>query len=163
MQRVAKFHRVSREQYLKDAGDAQGEASYDDIVLPVRATAGSAGYDINTPFSFSLAPGENIRIATGIRCRIKKGWTMLVVPKSGLGVRFRVQLDNSVGVVDSDYFEAENEGHIFVQITNDSRSGKVLEMEAGRAFVQALFLPFGITEDDEADGSRSGGFGSTGA
>ena len=88
---------------------------------------------------------------------------MMIFPKSGLGFKFRVQLDNTVGIVDQDYYGADNEGHILVQITNDSKCGKVMEIPKGKAFVQALFIPFGITEDDAAGGRRSGGFGSTNA
>ena len=63
-------------------------------------------------------------------------------------------------IIDEDYYGAENEGHIQIQITNDSRSGKVLQIPAGKAFAQGIFVPYGITEDDEAEGIRTGGFGS---
>lgn len=55
----------------------------------------------------------------------------------------------------------DNEGHIFVKITNDSRDGKSLVVNAGDKFAQAIFLPYGITYDDAASGIRNGGFGST--
>ena len=85
----------------------------------------------------------------------------MILPKSGLGTKFRFQLDNTCGVIDSDYYYAENEGHILISMTNDSKSGKVLEIPAGKAFAQGIFVPFGITTDDEAEGKRTGGFGST--
>ena len=87
---------------------------------------------------------------------------LLILPKSGLGSRFRLQLDNTIGLIDGDYYDAANEGHIMVPVTNDSKSGKVLEVPAGKAFVQAVLVPYGITFDDSAEGARSGGFGSTG-
>ena len=71
------------------------------------------------------------------------------------------QLDNSVGVIDSDYSHAENEGHIFLRMTNDSLNGKTLDIKRNEAVAQGIFLPFGITGDDDADGIRRGGFGST--
>ncbi len=167
MERIAQFYKVSEGQFAADLGETVFphfvHEMYEAIELPRRATAGSAGYDIRSPYAFSLEPGQTIRVATGLRCRIDEGWVLFVLPKSGLGFRFRVQLDNTVGVVDADYFGAENEGHILVQITNDSRIGRRLEIPAGKAFAQAVFLPFGITEDDEAAGLRTGGFGSTGA
>ena len=173
MERVAAFEKVSRSQYLEDlaasvasaAGsrDAALAGSYEAVKLPVRATAGSAGYDIITPLSIKLAPGESLRVATGLRCRIQPGWMLAVFPKSGLGFRYRLQLDNTVGIIDADYYRAENEGHILIKITNDSREGKTLELPRGKAFAQGIFLPFGITEDDEASGERTGGFGSTDA
>ena len=163
MNRIAKFEKVSFEQYKADL-QTQYDAreAYEQITLPVRATSGSAGYDVISPVSFTLQPGESIRIASGLRCRIAEGWVMLMLPKSGLGTKFRTQLDNTVGVIDADYYNAKNEGHILIALTNDSKSGKILEIPAGKAIVQLLFVPFGITEDDEASGERTGGFGSTG-
>ena len=82
-------------------------------------------------------------------------------PRSGLGFKFRLQLNNTVGIIDSDYFYSDNEGHIFAKITNDSNEGKVLEVSAGSGFMQGIFLQYGITVDDETEGIRNGGFGST--
>ncbi len=153
MDRIAKFEKVSTKQFENP----------ELIKIPVRATVGSAGYDICTPFAIKLAPGETITVRTGLRCKIDDGWVLFILPKSGLGFKFRVQLDNTVGVIDSDYYNAENEGHIMVKITNDSHEGKTMEVEAGKAFAQGVFLPYGITIDDEACGARLGGFGSTNA
>ena len=165
MERIAKFEKVSLTQFSSDCDCAcvAPNEVYESIVLPVRATAGSAGYDIKAPYGFTLAPGETIRVATGLRCRISEGWVMMIFPKSGLGFKYRLQLDNTVGIVDQDYYGADNEGHILVKITNDSRASKTLDIEAGKAFAQAVFVPYGITEDDEAGGKRTGGFGSTNA
>ena len=159
MDRIAKFEKVSLKQYETDT-DAPG--TYENIVLPKRATSGSAGYDLISPKSFTLRPGESTKIATGLRVKIQEGWVLFVLPKSGLGTKYRFQLDNTCGVIDSDYYYADNEGHIIITMTNDSRTGKTLEIEAGKAFAQAILLPYGITEDDEANGLRTGGFGSTG-
>ncbi len=157
--RIAKFEFVSRERFAADCSGISQKAC--ELKLPLRATSGSAGYDLITPFDIALAPGESMRVPTGLRCRMEKGWVMLIFPRSGLGFRYRMQLDNTVGVVDEDYYGADNEGHIIVQVTNDSRSGKELEIEAGKAFAQAVFLPYGITTDDEASARRTGGLGST--
>ena len=70
---------------------------------------------------------------------------------------------STVGIIDSDYYNADNEGHIMARLINDGRSGKTVELKAGQAFMQGLFLPYGITVDDEAGGLRTGGFGSTNA
>ena len=74
-----------------------------------------------------------------------------------------MQLDNSVGVIDGDFFYSDNEGHIFAKITNDGKEGKALAIEAGDGFIQAIFLPYGITYDDDVKSVRNGGMGSTGA
>ena len=88
-------------------------------------------------------------------------WVLHLYPRSGLGFKFRLQLNNTVGIIDSDYFNSDNEGHIFAKITNDSNEGKVLKLQAGEGFMQGIFLEYGITEDDDAGGVRNGGFGST--
>ena len=166
--RVAQFEKVSVRQFAEDFINCIGgnvsaaRLLYDNVRLPKRATAGSAGYDIISPVSFTLAPGEGVKIPTGLRIKMEPGWMLLILPKSGLGSKFRLQLDNTMGLIDGDYYDAANEGHIMVPVTNDSKSGKVLEVPAGKAFVQAVLVPYGITYDDAAEGERSGGFGSTG-
>ena len=168
MRKIAQFFKVSEKQFIQDfcaahQGVRQEEAKeiYDNIRLPQRATKGSAGYDIYTPITCTLKPGKSAKIPTGIRVKIEEGWFLSVFPRSGLGFKFRLQLDNTVGVIDSDYYFAENEGHIFVKVTNDSKEGKTVELEAGKAFCQGIFLNYGITVDDEAEGIRVGGLGST--
>ena len=134
---------------------------YDGIKLPKRATSGSAGYDFYTPHAITLAPGETIKIATGIRVKIEEGWVLLVFPRSGLGFKYRMQLNNTVGVIDSDYYYSDNEGHIFAKITNDSNEDKTIDIQAGQGIMQGIFMPFGLTYSDYADGVRNGGLGST--
>ena len=165
MKKIALFEKVSRERFLRDAADfpnADLNEVYDAITMPRRATAGSAGYDLRTPFALSLAPGQSAKIPTGLRVRIAEGWMLALYPRSGLGFKYRLQLDNTVGIIDSDYYFADNEGHIFVKITNDSRTGKTVELSAGDAFAQGIFTEYGVTEDDDATAARTGGFGSTG-
>ena len=70
-------------------------------------------------------------------------------------------MNNTVGIIDSDYFNSDNEGHIFIKMTNDSNEGKTVEVAAGTGFAQGIFMQYGITEDDDAEGIRNGGFGST--
>ena len=91
MQKVAKFYKVSFEQFAAGWQDALGtsveQTVYDALKLPVRATAGSAGYDFFSPLTFSLAPGETIKIPTGIRAEIAEGWVLQCYPRSGLGFK----------------------------------------------------------------------------
>ncbi len=86
---------------------------------------------------------------------------MSLYPRSGLGFKFRLQLDNTVGIIDSDYYFSDNEGHIFAKLTNDSKEGKTVTVAAGTGFMQGIFTEYGITEDDDTAGVRNGGFGST--
>ncbi len=161
MERIARFMHVSPRRFLEDWEDAfPGATPPGPPALPRRATAGSAGYDFFSPMDFHLAPGETLRIPTGVRARIAEGWVLMVFPRSGLGFKYRLQLNNTVGIVDADYFGARNEGHIFVKLTN--AGDRPLSVAAGEAFAQGVFLPFGLTTDDDASGERIGGFGSTG-
>ena len=168
MKKVAKFSKVSLSQFVKDWIDTFGNKGEDSITeiwnnikLPARATAGSAGYDFFAPINFTLKPGETIKIPTGIRCYIDEGWVLKCYPRSGFGFKYRMQLNNTVGIIDSDYFKSNNEGHIFAKITNDTNEDKVITISAGAGFMQGIFVEYGVTVDDNATAIRNGGFGST--
>ena len=168
MKRVAKFEKVSPGQFSKAWTDTFGPCAedkirqiYDSIRLPERATAGSAGYDFFAPEDICLDPGETAKIPTGIRVWMEPEWVLKCYPRSGLGFRYRLQLNNTVGIIDSDYYYSDNEGHIFSRITNDSKEGKTVKINAGEGFMQGIFTEYGITLDDCADRVRNGGFGST--
>jgi len=164
MRRIAKFHKVSAAQFeaaWQDTFGESGAAVYETIKLPARATKGSAGYDFYTPCAIHLAPGETVKFPTGIRAEMEEDWVLKLYPRSGLGFKYRLQLNNTVGIIDSDYFYSDNEGHIFVKMTNATNEGKVIELEAGDGFMQGIFIEYGITVDDAAEGIRNGGFGST--
>ena len=92
---------------------------------------------------------------------MEENWVIKCYPRSGLGFKFRLQLNNTVGIIDSDYYNSKIEGHIMEQITNDSREGKDVSVKCGDGFIQGIFVEYGITFDDDADGIRNGGFGST--
>lgn len=166
MKRVAKFEKVSSEQFQRDWSDTFNdsdnapECAYDKIKLPQRATTGSAGYDFFSPLSFTLYPQQTIKIPTGIRVKIFENWVLQIYPRSSLGFKYRLQLDNTVGIIDSDYYNAKNEGHIFIKVTNTSQS-KILKVEQGDAFAQGIFMEYGITTDDNVETQRIGGIGST--
>lgn len=150
MNRIAEFFKVSAEQFCREG--------YEDIKLPRRATVGSAGYDFFAPYDFTLGVGEEIVIDTGVRARINDGWVLVILPRSGSGFKYGVRLANTAGVIDSDYFNADNEGHIKIKLVGASKS---YEVKKGDAFAQGIFLPFGITESDFVTDERHGGFGST--
>ena len=166
MKKIAKFHKVSFEQFAEGFADYSKDLEvvrkiYDSIKLPKRATKGSAGYDFFAPVGIVLAPGETMKVPTGIRCEMEYDWVMKLYPRSGLGFKYRLQLNNTVGIIDADYFYSDNEGHIFAKITNDSNEGKTVEIPAGTGFIQGIFLEYGVTVDDDATEIRNGGFGST--
>lgn len=164
MKRIAKFEKVSYEQFASAFEGESEEAIrqiYENIQLPKRATSGSAGYDFFSPIDITLKPGETIKIATGIRVKMEPDWVLKLYPRSGLGFKYRLQLNNTVGIIDSDYYHSDNEGHIFSKITNDTKEEKTIVLKAGEGFMQGIFIEYGITVDDAADGVRNGGFGST--
>ena len=168
MNRVAAFEKVSfdnfAEAYVKAFGDISREdleKIYDGIRIPERATAFSCGYDFRTTADIELNSGKEIMIPTGIRVKIDAGWGLFLFPRSGLGFKYRLQLNNTVGIIDGDYYNSDNEGHIFIKVINDSREGRTLSLKTGDAFAQGVFIPYGITYDDESCNKRNGGFGST--
>jgi dUTP pyrophosphatase len=134
---------------------------YNKITVPVRATKYSAGYDFVTPIDIKLEPGATIKFPTGIKAKITDpAWCLLIMPRSSLGFKYRLMLDNTVGLIDADYQNSDNEGHIFVKLTNCGN--KTVEVKAGDRIVQGVFVQYGITADDKVNDERNGGFGSTG-
>ena len=174
MNKMSEFSNVSFQQFKNDWIDTfpelmNGLSNYDidehirdiynNIKLPKRATAQSAGYDFFSPMSFVLEPNDSIKIPTGIRCEMYDGWTMLLFIRSSLGFKHGLSMPTSVSVIDSDYFDADNEGHIMVKLRNNGT--KSVRVNKGDGFVQGVFVTFGITLDDNTTTERTGGIGST--
>lgn len=165
-----KFEKITKQQFdidFKEENKNRESAGlepikYEDIKLPKRATTGSAGYDIFSPCDICLAAGETAKIPTGIKVHLDDNKYLEIVPRSGLGFKYRLQLDNTVGIIDSDYINSDNEGHIWAKITNDSRENKMVTIKKGEAFSQGIVHQFFKMDDDDTYGVRNGGFGSTG-
>lgn len=199
---LALFEKVSVKQFIEDfrklgvgteeLTDDQIKSIYKGIKLPTRASSGSAGYDFYLPLGISIAQGCSVVIPTGIRCKMSDKLCLNIIPKSGLGFKYRVMIGNTIGLIDSDYYDSDNEGHIMVKIVNDGYSPShrtihyekfsdyeltvvkenvkptakdkvVLKLEQGNKFCQGVFLPYFITIQDNVRDTRNGGFGSTGA
>lgn len=156
MKACADFNKISQHEFMKNAS----EEAYERITLPKRATNGAAGYDFVTPIPVILAPGESVTIPTGIRVQMDEGVVLMLFPRSGLGFSHHMRLANTTGIIDSDYYHAQNEGHIMVRIINGDE--RPLALEPGERFCQGVFLPFYITYNDKTDATRQGGIGSTG-
>ena len=168
MPRIARFSKVSFEQFVKDSKKLLYDYSeeelahvYASIKLPQRATSGSAGYDFYTPFEVKLHPHDKIIIPSGIRCMLDRDYMMLGVVRSSMGIKNDLSLSNTCMVLDSDYFHAENEGHIMIALRNMKNYS--VNCAAGERIMQGVFLPYGITFDDDVDTKRTGGIGSTNA
>ena len=171
MERIAEFYKVSFKQFEKDYSsifpdnkktEEELKEIYNNIKLPKRATTGSAGYDFYLPFDITLNPGEEITIPTGIRFSCDINYALFIFSKSGLGTKHRLQLNTAVSIIDSDYYYSDNEGHMIYRVIYDSKtSNEHLTLSAGKGFLQGVFIPYGITHSDSANGIRNGGFGST--
>ena len=168
MNTVGKFENVSLEQFRSDfmKQDIETNSISNPPQLPQRSTNGSAGYDFIAPFDIKIPFGKSMIVPTGIKCAIREGWFLALFPRSGQGFKFGIEIANTVGIIDEDYYNNENnEGHIMVKITNkDISIHKDFEVKAGQAFCQGIFLPYGVTVDDDKieKAVRTGGMGSTG-
>ena len=153
-----KFNKISREAWESSSGFT---SYYDDIKLPKRATAGSAGYDFYLPYDIYLAAGESLVIYTGINCKLDPNKVLMVYPRSGLGFKFKTRLSNTVGVIDSDYINSDNEGHIMIKLCNEGTNP--LALDAGQAFAQGIISSFYVVDEENTDNmiKRNGGLGST--
>ena len=171
-----KFEKVSFNQFKKDCiklgweNDKEIKEAYDGLKMPKRGTSGSAGYDFVTPFAFELyklagwsaiaGDTQIITIPTGIRVKMPQGKALILMPRSGLGFKTGMNLANTIGLIDSDYYHSDNEGHIMAKFV---RGFKDINVEQFERVMQGVFIDYYITEDDDADGTRNGGFGSTGS
>lgn len=145
---------------------------YDSIKLPKRATAFSAGYDFYAPYELLINNKSNTVIPTGIRFvdrgkednRLRATGSfrrvfLLLTPRSGQGFKYKARLNNTVGVIDADYADSDNFGHIMAILTSETE----FKVPAGSAFMQGIFIPYSIVDGDSTTGTRNGGFGSTDA
>ena len=157
------FEKISKEQWVKDSENFYyyKEDNYDEIILPKRATAKSAGYDIFAPYDIVLDAGCSIKVCTGIKSYMLDDERLSIYPRSGLGFKFFLRLANTVGIVDSDYFNNERtEGHIYIKIRNEG-DYQIL-IKKGEAFAQAIFEKYLLADGDDYTGAeRKGGLGST--
>lgn len=157
---IARFERVSRERYEQDAAAYEVKLDWAQLPIPCRATKGSAGYDFVCPVEVTMQPGETAVIPTGIRAWMQTGWVLVNCPRSSLGRKHGLRLANTVGIIDSDYYFADNEGHILVMLVNGG--DHTVTLHPGDRFCQGIFLPHGLAEEETVTGERTGGFGSTG-
>ena len=152
---VAKFEFVSEDQFNKDSGGVENFH----LQIPKRSTKGSAGYDFYLPYSIIIEPGEGVTVSTGIRCKMQEGYVLMIYPRSSMGIKFGLSLANTVGVIDSDYYDSSNEGHILIRLINNSNY--TVSLEKGTKFCQGIFTKYYLADEDAIISTRNGGFGST--
>ncbi|MBE6041441.1 MAG: deoxyuridine 5'-triphosphate nucleotidohydrolase [Clostridiales bacterium] len=165
---MSHFEKVTYERWKADCGvrglpDKELRKWYEDIKLPAQATAASAGCDFFMPFNLNFEAGSSFKIATGIRWVTDgdrdRDKVLLVVPRSGLGFKYGIRLSNTVGVIDADYCDSDNEGHIIVSLVNPSQ--ETVKLPEGKPFAQGIVVKYEIPDGAGSDSHRNGGFGST--
>ena len=167
---MSHFEKVSYEHWKADCGvrglpEKELREWYEAIRLPKQATAASAGCDFFMPFNLNFEAGSTFRIATGVRWVTDpdeegdRGRVLLILPRSGLGFRYGIRLSNTVGVIDADYCDSDNEGHIIVSLCNPS--GQTIELPQGKPFAQGIVVKYEVPKGAESDKARNGGLGST--
>lgn len=196
---VAEFEKVPFEQFKTDILEfVTSEVSdniikkwYDDIKIPMRATADSAGHDFYTPFGFRLKRHQCIRIPTGIRVKMNNpDWFLELAPRSGSGIKYKLVMANTVGIIDADYYGAANYGNIMAELVYDgfdvdwlddmlcadfNDPDRILRCDIdiphdnpdivfnrGDSIFQGIFKPYGTARSSaDVSAKRVGGFGST--
>jgi dUTP pyrophosphatase len=153
------FKRISEEQFNIDM--KQMGCLYEDIKLPRRATKKSSGYDFYSPLGFTLNPNETIKIPSGVKIYMLDNEELLLFPRSSVGFKYRVKIDNTIGKIDSDYYNNEdNEGHVWIKMTNEGN--KTWVVETGDRIVQGTFYKYLIADNDcPISEDRVGGIGSS--
>ena len=140
------------------------DKAYERIATPVRKTKRSAGYDFFIPVSVGLMPGEKCVVPSGIKLRFDDKddcWHFNIYPRSGMGIKKGVIVSNGTGIIDADYYNnPDNEGDIMIALWNTSKSFQ--QIVSGTRCCQGIFEIHGLTADDNANGERMGGLGSTG-
>lgn len=136
-------------------------SKYPNARLPERATTGSAGYDFFVESDITINPHEVALVPTGVKAEIDSGYYLQLAVRSSTPRKLGLILANGIGIVDSDYYNnPENEGHIMFQVYNLSSVSPVT-LHRGDRIGQGVFVPFGLTDDDNVERIRTGGFGST--
>ena len=153
---MRKFERISEKEFLKDVSNG----NYEDILLPKRSTKNSAGYDFYSLYDFTIKSNEIVKIPTGIKVCMNENEFLGIFIRSSLEFKCNIRMCNQVGIIDADYYNnKDNEGHIFVCLQN--HGDKDFVIKKGDRFVQGIFMPFLITDDDNTTSRRIGGIGST--
>lgn len=156
---MRKFEKISFEQFKKDVSN--NLELYKAIELPKRSTMKSAGYDIKSIEAGIIKPGCAKSFKTGLKVTMNDDEVLYIYSRSSQGYKYNVCLANSVGVIDSDFYNnPSNEGHFQVRLINLGESD--YEVKVGDRIAQGVFMKY-LTVDDEEEikTKRDGGLGST--
>lgn len=152
---MRKFEKVSIDEFSK----YYDKKLYEEYDLPKRMTSHSAGYDFFAIEGFTLMPGEIKKIPTGYKATFGSDEMLMILVRSSMGFKYNVRMTNQVGIIESDYNNIDNEGHIFVSLQNEGDRDFVVKK--GEGYAQGIFTKFLICDDDVTTNERQGGLGST--
>lgn len=185
---MIKFEKVSYKQFKEDSAKLGykplTEEEFNSLELPKRSSSGSAGYDFISPYSFTLSEKRDlVTIPLGFKAIMPKNVVLIIVPRSGSGFKTGCRLANSVGVIDSDYSQSSNEGHIMLKLYKPHHNTQLLSLaclsdikqngglqesfkdfnvKSGDRVCQGIFINYLLTDHDKVTKKRDGGFGSSG-
>lgn len=129
------------------------------VTLPTRGSKKSAGYDFYTTKDYTIKPGATVLIQTGVKAYMPEDEVLYLFVRSSIGIKKSLMLPNSVGVIDSDYYNnPDNEGEILGALHNYGT--KTITIKQGERFMQGVFMNFKTTGDVVKE-ERIGGIGST--
>lgn len=159
-------------------------------LLPLRATRTSAGYDFFAPCDIAIPPQEKAFFATDVKAEMGENEVLFLVVRSSAGIKRDLMAANTVGVIDSDYYDnPDNGGNIHIALRNlkpamalsgynrvalssgetveipviqDLKEQNTVIIKAGERVVQGIFLPVLAADSGDSDTPRGGGFGSSG-
>ena len=134
------------------------------INIPERKTKYSAGYDIEAAEDCIIPSFEKGQkptlVKTGLKVYMQDDEVFMLYNRSSNPGKKGLILANSVGVIDKDYYgNSDNDGHVMFAFYNIK--SEPVEIKKGDIVGQGIFQKYFITDDDAADGERTGGFGST--
>lgn len=153
------FEKISYQQFKKDI--MENETVYQSYALPIRSTKHSAGYDFKAIYDFVLHPNECMKIPTGVKVCMEKDEVLMLFVRSSMGIKHGIRLLNSVGIIDSDYYNnSNNDGHMYISIKNESDKDWIVKQ--GEGIGQGIFIKYlTVDNEEEITNNRIGGFGST--
>lgn len=156
---MRKFEKIS--QYQWDI-DTNCDFLYSKILYPKRGTKKSAGYDFFSPVELIIPAHEMAKVPTGIKVCMNDDEILSIYPRSSIGFKTGIRLANTVGIVDADYYNNNNnEGHIFIKFYNPTDTD--YKINIGDKIAQGIFTKYLIVDnEDEILTERNGGLGSTG-
>lgn len=160
---MRKFEQISKTQWENDFCNIleMHQVDYSKHQLPKRGSKNSAGYDFFSPVNEIVPAHGTVKIPTGIKVCMNEDEVLMIYPRSSIGFKTNIRLSNTVGVIDSDYYNnTDNEGHMWIKFYNPT--DKEYNIFIGDKIAQGIFTKFLITDDDNANQERTGGLGSTG-